>query len=175
MAHDFDFDDIPESFEGFDKVVAGNYHFEVSGIDESGGKNGSMWVDCEVLAGSTPNQEGKSHREYFTWPAANQDPKAKAATAKRVLQFAIAVGLTTEEELKALKAAGKRPAIDFNLAVGRQFVGKLTEDKYEGKVNYKLGYDFWPIGHPSAAGIPLNAAKIAKAGDNAADPLDGLV
>jgi len=143
----------PEKMDGFDRPAEGAYHFEVNAIEEDDPKSGCMYVDCEVLAGTTKNQEGKVHREYFS-----KTPKAFS----RIAQFAVAVGLTTQDELKAAKESGQSPNIDMYLAVGRQFCGQLVGEEYEGKTRNKLNFNIWSTQSDKAKGIPLNKGKLAE-------------
>jgi hypothetical protein len=93
-------------------------------------------------------------------------------TVKRSQQFAIAVGLTTEEELLTAKKSNRKIAIDYNLAMGRMFCGQVSESVYDGKPQRKLGYDIWPVGSSKAQGIPLNQNELRKAGDAAGAPFE---
>lgn len=170
MALEFGADELPESIDGYDKVLAGSYHMRVTHVDENGGNKGEMIVDMEVQAGTTPNMEGRSHREYFSQPKPDQDKEKRANTVKRMLLFAIATGLTTAEEYEATKKGGKRLVLHFKDAVGRHLCTKLEASEYQGKTSFKAGFNLWPIDSPSAAGIPINRGAIAKAGDAAADP-----
>lgn len=169
MPWEFDQDSYdPETLDAYDSPAVGGYHFEVSRVEEnsvsSGKGSAQMEVDIDVLAGTVADQEGKSHREYFT--------KSEAA-AKRALLFAVACGLTTVEELKACKEQGRNPVIDFSKAVGRQFKGRLEEEEYEGKKRVKLGFNMWPVDSPKAADIPVNKGKLAQLGDASDDPFGG--
>jgi|LSQX01.3.fsa_nt_gb hypothetical protein len=165
MAKEFGTDYDTSKMEGFDNPEPGKYHFEVTRVDEDAISKRSgkaqMEVDMEVLAGTTPDQEAKSHREFFSWTADAE---------KRALQFAVAVGLTTVEELEAKKQAGVNPVIDFNQAVGRQFLGELREEEYEGRTSIKLGFRMWHLDSPKHRDIPRNNGKINQLGDVEADP-----
>lgn len=166
MAFDFDSSDVPESMDGFDFPKPGEYHFQVNAATQD--DKGQLVVELEILAGNPGGQEGKTHKEWFSAPTASQAPDKRQATVKRQLAFFIAVGLTTEEELLNAKKAGKRVSLDEGLAVGRQFVGKLSEDEYNGKKRNKLGFDMWPLTSEKAAGIPLNKAMLEKNGEKPA-------
>jgi len=170
MPINFDCDDVPDNFDGFDKCGPGTFHFQVTAVQEEGGNKGELIVDLEALAGTDATQAGKPHREYFTKPNSAQKKEARINTAKRMMLLALATKLITEEEIAALKKQGKGPSIDFTLAVGRQFVGKLMEEEYQGKKRCKMGFDLWPIGHPKAAGVPLNEGMLSKQGDASPNP-----
>lgn len=165
MAHEFGSNFDPDKMDGFSNPEPGKAHFQVTRVDENAVSKNSgkpqMIVDLEVLAHTIPNQEGKTHREFFPWTA---DAEQKA------LVFACAVGLTTVDELKAKKAAGKPPVIDFTLAEGRQFLGELRESEYEGKKSVKLDFRMFHLDSPKHKDFPRNQGKINELGDAASDP-----
>jgi len=168
MPREFGNDYDPDRMEGFDSAAPGKCHLEVTHVDENavskGSGNPQMIVDFEVLAHSEANQEGKTHREFFPWTAKAEN---------KALQFAVAVGLTTIEELKAIKEAGKNPVIDFNAAVGRQMLGKLVEEEYpkdSGKMTTKLNYNLFHVDSPKHRDYPRNQGKLNELGDAKPDP-----
>ena len=163
MSFEYDPSDVPESMDSFDVVPAGEYHFQV--VEAFEDEKGQLVVDAKVLAGRPDGQQGKSHREYFASPKPDQAPEKRVHTAKRQLTYFIATGLTSEEELKAAKTAGRKVNLDPALTNGRQFCAKLTAKEYEGKVSQKMGYDIWPVNSEKAAGIPLDAAMLEKDGE----------
>lgn len=166
MGWEFDANDFdPDTLGGFDNPKPGLYHVQIQKLDENGGKNGEMTVRFEVLSGTTPNQEGKTHLEYFT---------KSAKAAKRALTFAVACGLTTIDELKAQKAAGKNPVIHFADAVGRQLCIGLEEDEYQGKKRVKVDFRLWALDSPEAADIPMNKGALSgmAAGEGAGGAAD---
>ena len=176
MPVDFQADDVPESFDGagFDNAGAGSFHFRVAALDEGNGDDKAMMVDTEVLAGDPVTEVGRTHREYFNYPKAGADATKRQNTVKRMMLLALATGIVTEEEIEAARKQGKGPRVDFNLCVGRQFCGELQEETYQGKARCKLGYRIWAIGSDEAKGIPINQAALAKQGDTAADPFEGV-
>jgi len=165
MPREFGTDYDPDKMEGFDNPAPGKCHLEITRVDEDSisktSGNPQMEVDFEVLAHTIPNQEGKNHREYYSWTAASE---------KKALQLAVACGLTTVDELKALKEKGRGPVIDFNMAVGRQILGKLTEEKYEGKMKVKLNFDTYPVHSSKHQDFPRNGGKLSELGDAQDDP-----
>jgi len=165
MSWEFDTENVDTSkMKGFVSPAAGFYHFQVTNVDEEGGNNGEMIVDAEVLAGSVPNQEGTSQREYFT----------KSASAEgRALQFAVAVGLTTVEEIEAAKNSRQNLSINFKLAEGRQFVGEVRDDEYNGKIKQKLDFRMYPLDSPAAARVPKCEGMLQQHADAADDPFGG--
>ncbi len=174
MTVQFDSDSVPDSFDSADFAGAGQFHFRVSALDEGvPSENQSMKVTSEVIGGAPASELGKIHIEYFNHPKADQDPEKKKNTAKRQLIFAIACGVTTEEEIEAARQQGKGPQVDFNLCVDRHFCGELQTEEYQGKVRQKLGYRIFGVRSEQAKGIKLNEVELAKQGDSAADPFDG--
>lgn len=144
----------PSKMDGFDNPEPGSYHFEVLNVEEEDSKSGCMYADCEVLSGTTPDQEGKTHREYFS---------LKSTAMSRIVQFAVAIGLLSKEDIERHKADGTEPDLPFATeAPGRQFCGKLEADTYEGKTRNKLNFNMWPLDSKSAKGIPLNEARLRK-------------
>ena len=143
----------------------GKYHVEVTQVDpdttSSGGKP-QMKVEYEILAGDVEGQEGKTQYDYYA-----KTPKA----FPRALQFAIAAGLTTKEELSAAKTAGTAPRIPFGMAIGRQLCVEIVEEEYEGKTRNKVQFGLWHLNDPEAKDIPKNAGKLAQLGDAAPDPM----
>lgn len=146
-----------DNLEGFESVAPGTYHVEVTAVEEDAvSKSGSpqMVVDYEVLAGTVGGQEGKTHKDYYS-----RSEKA----LKRALMFAIATGLTSQEELKAAQQAGKSPVIDFTKAVGRQLVVEIEEETDQnGKARPKVAWGIWATNSPKAKGVPLNQGRLAE-------------
>ena len=172
MVWNFNPDDYDaDILEGFPVLSPGRYHVQVISVVEESAKDGSMIVDFECLAGTTPGQEGRTHREYFHRSSASQS---------RALTFACAVKLTTQEEVKRLKEQGKGPDIDFNLAVGRQLCFEVKPaEAYKDAAGVtkigspKVGFAFYSTDSPRVLGIPLNQGMLAKRGDAAPNPFAG--
>jgi len=141
--------------DGFRFPAPGDYHVQLTHVDEDGGKQGEMICDFEVLAGTTPNQEGKSHREYF---------QKTMKAFQRIHTLAVALGMVTVDELKKLKAANKSPVYDFPAAVGKQLCMGLVDDVYEGKHRTKCNFQMFAVADEKVATWPKNSAMLAKAG-----------
>ena len=159
MPFEVPMDDIEtEKLGGFDRVLPGSYHQEVTFVDEDGGDKGEMIAAFECLRGTTANQEGKEIRIYFS---KSMDRTARA----KVHAFALATGLITKEELDKHKANGTSPSYDFTKAVGKQVCANYEENQYNGKISTRLIWD--QIFHPTdkrANHIPLHMGKIKEAG-----------
>ncbi len=148
-----------DAIGGFDRVAPGSYHMKVVGLDEDGGKKGEMTVDFEVLRGTTANQEGKVHREFF--------PKTSEKTArKKMLSLAIACGLTTKLELDKCKAEGKSPVLDFaGGCPGTQVCMNIESSQYNDKTYIRMVWD--EVFHPCdkrANHVPLLASMLKAGG-----------
>ena len=160
MEYDWDDDFDPESLDRIGPD-AGKYHFAVVGVDEEGGKKGEMIIDLEVLAGTTPKQEGRVHREYLT---------KSIKAMKRFHSLAIALGMVTVEKLKEMKEANERPKYDFPAQIGKQLCAELFEEEYNGKPQIKCGFNFYHVTHPKVEKWPKNAGMLKKIGVTLPDP-----
>jgi len=145
--HDVD----TSKFEGLDFPEPGSYHFQLDHYVEEN-ERGSFEAHLSILSGIPKDQEGKSHREYF-----NLKPKA----IPRLIQFAVALGLTTAEAIEAAQAQGDDVEIDWDRAVreGRQCCGVLQHGKNqdgEKKEYLELGFRIFACNDKRAKSIPLN-------------------
>jgi len=174
MSIDFFLDDIDtDNLDGYDSVAEGRYHFSVAGVEFN--ERGTLVLDCEVLAGTVPGQEGKVHREYFNAPNENSKPGVK----KRFLQLALATGIVTKDQLDQIKQSGQPFSPDWNLMVGRQFCGEVTIEEYVAndgttKSSAKLGFNIWSLQSPKAQGIPLASTFTEGEEGGADDPFAGV-
>ncbi len=141
--------------DGFNEPAPGDFHMQLVAVDEDGGNKGEMICDFEVLAGSTPNQESKVHREYF---------QKTMKAFQRIHQLAVALGMITVDQIKELKAAGKSPTYDFPAAVGKQLCMGVIDDVYEGKHRNKCNFQMYRVDDEKVTSWPKNAAMLAKGG-----------
>lgn len=159
MAIDVYMDEIEtDAIGGFDRVQPGHYHAKVTYIDEEGGKKGELIAEFEILRGTTANQEGKVHREYFGRDAGKM-------ARKKLLALAIAGGLTTKAALDKHKADGTSPSLDYTQIVGRQVCLDLELNEYNGKTSTRLAWD--QVYHPSdkrASHVPVLLRMLTDAG-----------
>lgn len=136
--------------------AAGKYHVCIVKVDEDGGKNGEMIVDYEVLAGSTPGQEGLVHRDYFS---------KKIKAMGRIHQLAMACHMITAQQINDLKEKGQSPSYDFvNDAVGKHIHVDLQDDEYNGKIRVKCGFGIFAVDDPKVASWPKNHGMLKSAG-----------
>ena len=138
-------------FEGLEFPEPGAYHFILDHVIEENEK-GKFEAHLSILSGTTKGQEGRSHREYF-----HLKPKA----IPRLIQFAVALGLTTAEDIEAAQAQGDDVEIDWDQAVreGRQCCGVLAHGKNqdgEKKEFVELGFKIFACDDKRAKSIPLD-------------------
>lgn len=166
---DVPMDDVdPDRLGGISHPAIGVYHGQIDAMLLPEPKTGKMAVDVEVLAGSTEGQEGKSQRIFFEDENAIENPKGKLARIGEKLRFAIAAGLTTQDELKQAKEKKQRFGINWKLAEGRQIVFRVSANE---KTKTGTSVDgFWNLDDPNRPQCPLNQGMLEKQGDSSADP-----
>lgn len=166
--------ELPDDFDpsqldnAYDVVEPGKFHFQCSDVRYDVGDNHDIVIKSEVIGGTIPTELGKVHQEYYSRPF----PGCKKGIWSRLCDFAIAVGLTTKEELERVKAAGKTPTLYLEHAVGRQYIGEIKKEEYEGKFRSKLGFRVWSVDRADEKGIPLNKALL-QGGGQSPDPFSG--
>lgn len=156
-------DDYDPDYQMPDGPAPGKYHAVVIRLEEDGGKKGEMVVDYEILAGTTKDQEGKVHRDYF---------QKTAKAMGRIHQLAMACGMVTAEQLKDMKARGQSPVYEFERdAIGKHIHVDLYSDEYNGQTRTKCGFGIYHISDPKCSkGWPKNTGMLAKAGIAVAAP-----
>lgn len=141
-------------FGGSQRPLPGRYHVAVKRADDSMEKSDKVVVEFEVLAGTTPGQERRTHTEWY------------AVTDKalpRLTRLALACGLLRP---------GERKGVDFAEAEGRQLVIEIEENDYTDKDgNEKKGVrvtwmGMWSLSNPDVADVPKNAAAAKLVGGN---------
>lgn len=157
MAFDLMVDDVDlDRVGGKEKVQPGSYHMLVESVDEDGGEKGEMVVELQILRGTTPNMEGKMYEEKFS-------KEYKEWPLRKLTAFAIAARLVTKEELKAAKASGKAPKIEWTQAVGRSICIELENNEYNGKTYTRLAWDnIWSPADKRASHVPLNKSAVER-------------
>lgn len=127
MSTDLDLSDIADEqdLQGFDYPKAGQYHVAIEVVDESREKSDAMRVLFHVLAGTVPNQAGKSFFERFGDPNESHKDGGKFAR-KRLAKLGLATGLIRPESL------GQKVAVNWQDLVGRQCVVAVKEYSREG-------------------------------------------
>lgn len=162
-----DYKSLDEVTGGRDRPVAGFYHVAVCEWDETMEKKDQVIVDFQVLAGTTPKQEGKIHREYVDMKFANGESRADAFEAA-VRRMLVATGVIQLND-----------PIDrdvTNEVKGKQCIIEIVEDEYTKKDGTqgksirigKSGTQAWPIGDPAVAHVPVNQAALKLVGKSQA-------
>lgn len=140
-----------DDIQGNARPLPGRYHAIVKEVDESMEKVDKIIVEFEVLAGTTPGQEGRVVTEYF------------AITEKaisRLTRLALVLGL--------LKPGEEERNVAFSESVGRDLVIEVEPNEYTNKdgkevktvrVTY-LG--FWSTGNEAVADVPKDAEAVDK-------------
>lgn len=109
---------------GSNRPAPGMYHAMVETVRELPDQN-YVQYDFVVLAGTTPDQEGKtiSQRLYIE----GKDEKGTATCTKRITRFAIETGAMSRSDI------GKDVDIDLSLAEGKDCIIKVIEREYDEK------------------------------------------
>lgn len=135
---------------------AGKYHVIFRDFDEDGGDKGEAIATYEIVTGTTPGQEGCLHKDYMS--------KSGKAFG-RFHALAIALGITTDDEVKSRKERGESAVYEFTEAIGKHLFIILEDDEYQGKAKVKLGYS--DMFHPSSPKVrtwPRNEKAMKAAG-----------
>ena len=139
-----------------DPPAKGNYHVAITVVDEEGGNSGEMIVDMEILAGTTPQQEGRIWRAYYP---------PTIAFAKFFHRLAISTGLTTMEEVKKAELEKRGITYEFTKMVGRQLMITLHDEEYNGETRTKMApFHVWSVIDPKCASWPKNEKMLKKGG-----------
>lgn len=141
--------------DGFAGPAKGRYHVQVVNADEDGGTKSEMIIDFEVLAGTTPGQEGLRHREYF---------QKTVKAMSRIHTLAIALGMVTSDQIKDAQAKGASLTYDFESQVGKQLCISLSEEEYNGKTRCKVNFEMYHVANPKVADWPKNAGMLKSGG-----------
>lgn len=161
MSFELDATDVTseKDLEGFDSVLPGRYHVMVEDVDDSFSKSESLILSFNVLAGTVPGQETKTHKEWVG---------VAGKAVKRAIKFAVAVNLMKPSDL------GKKVNINWQEAIGRQLVIDLGEHEYEGKKRSQIEFlGFHAIGSDGATGVPLSGDVPSVGGGSTASPPAG--
>lgn len=188
----FGVDDAQPKQGGAACSKAGMYHVHVKDIKKEGsmtaGEDGSfkspcIRLDLEILAGTHPDQVGKTiyHRVYQAKAKREKDPNdpngkkeitvgygpLTDASREQYMRTAFQLGVMAEEELGKAKAT-----VRWSLAPGRQCVVRVdedTEDDYkkpgQNRTVYRINFgNFWSVTHPDVAEVPKDPEAMAMAG-----------
>ena len=125
--------------------LPGRYHTVVKAVDESFSKfPEAVIVEFEILAGTVPGQEKKTHREFFS---------TKGKAIDRIKRFAMVTGLIGPNE---------RKQVNLSDALGHQLVIEIIDEEYQGKTRSKVSYvGMWSPDHKEVADVPKDKAFLA--------------
>lgn len=135
-----------DDIQGNPRPLPGRYHVAVKHVDEKMDKFDKVIVEFEVLAGTTPGQEGRTITEFF------------AVTDKalpRLQRLAVVLGL--------IKPGEGEKEVEFSDGVGRQLVIEVEENEYEkdGRTIHgvRCAYlGFWSLSNAAVADVPKDDA-----------------
>lgn len=171
-AETYDFSDFgsPEDLQGYDTPAEGQYHVVVNDVDQSREKVNAVKVECSILAGTVPKQEGKTWWETFWDPNPDNKDGGKFAR-KRIASFALATGLMTPRQL------GQAVAIDWEQAKGRQFVCKvgIRESSKDGRTYRNAEIErteMHAVNDPKVSEVPKNGTALAMLGNTVSTPAE---
>jgi hypothetical protein len=138
------------------RVCPGRYHVMVTDVIEFPTYAPSAIVaEFTVLAGTIPDQQGRSFREFFQ--TAGKDKAGTEAVMKRLQRFAMCLGLMGADEAER--------DIDFKAGVGKQLVIEVIENEYQGRKQSRVSFmGMWPIGHKDVSDVPTDQASLAGSG-----------
>ena len=138
-----------DDIQGNARPLPGRYHAIVKEVDESMEKIDKIIVEFEVLAGTTPGQEGTVVTEYF------------AVTEKaipRLKRLALSLGL--------LRPGEPERDINFSDAIGKDLVIEVEPNEYTNKAGkevktVRLTYlGFWSTGNEAVADVPKDTEAV---------------
>lgn len=140
-----------DDIQGNARPLPGRYHAIVKEVDESLSKIDKIIVEFEVLAGTTPGQEGTVVTEYF------------AVTEKaipRLKRLALSLGL--------LRPGEPERNINFSDSIGKDLVIEVEPNEYTNKAGkevktVRLTYlGFWSTGNEAVADVPKDTEAVGQ-------------
>lgn len=144
-----------DDISGNNRPLPGRYHAVVNAAAEKASKKkGTMGLEMEfqVLAGTTPGQEGRTIPLFLAYEGADESKTRKCL--ERVTRVALCSGILQPGESKE---------VDWDDAIGREMVIEIDNQEYEttggekrqgAQVSY-LG--FWSLGNQAVADVPKDS------------------
>lgn len=138
-----------DDISGGKRPLPGRYHCVVKHVDESFEKVDKVVVTFEVLAGTTPDQQGREIVEYY------------ACTEKalpRLTRLAIVTGVLQPGEAER--------DVEFTPAIGAHLVVEVEENKYTKQdgtevETVRIGYmGMWSLGNDEVKEVPKDQQAI---------------
>lgn len=143
-----------DDVQGFDRPLPGRYHVAITDVDESLEKFDKVIVDFEILAGTTPGQEGKRQTEFYA---------CTEKAAPRLLRLALITGVIE---------GGQNKDVAFSPAIGQELVIELEtqKSKTDGKEYTNVSFlGMWSCNNPEVADVKKAAAAGANDGNDYGD------
>jgi hypothetical protein len=141
-----------DDIQGNARPLPGRYHVVVKDVNETFEKFDKVIIEFEVLAGTTPGQEGRVVTEFFA---------TSEKALSRLQRLAIVLGL--------LKPGEEEKEIEFSDAISTQLVIEVEENQYEkdGKTikTVRVAYlGMWSLNNKAVGDVPKDgeAAKLAE-------------
>jgi len=139
---------------------SGTYHLLVTSVAENekpGGSPGDGFtVEFVVLEGTVKDQKDKSFNFFFASPDQSKSESGQEWARKKQTAFGIASGLID------LKKLGGKVHVDLQNAVGRQIIGSVQAEEYEGKIYIKFAYaNIYHVDDPRASNFPKDKEALA--------------
>lgn len=139
----------------------GQYHVT---LDEAIETAADVSLSFVVLAGTTPNMEGKK----FTHKIFLQSDYGEETVQRALARFAYSLGMLTQEQIES----GESFDLNFSEAYGHQAVITLSEHEFDDKddPNKKIQTvrlkknQIWPVDHKDVTHVPLDMESIKVAG-----------
>lgn len=103
-----------DDIQGNARPLPGRYHAMIKHADDSFEKFDKVIVEFEVLAGTTPGQEGRTHTEFYS---------CTEKALPRLQRLALCIGL--------LQPGEEEKEVEFSEAEGKQLVIEVEENEYE--------------------------------------------
>lgn len=162
-----------KDYKGLDEVggrakpVGGFYHVAVHNWDEKMEKKDQVVAEFQVLAGTTPGQEGKVLADFIGMKKndGSDDSENFDARLRKILVSGGVIALNDAIDRDVTnEITGKQMVIEVE---ERPYKGSDGKDKtFTGIANF--GRNIWPIGDPAVAHVPLHAGALALRGQSAA-------
>jgi len=138
-----------DDIQGNARPLPGRYHVIVKHADDSFEKFDKVIVEFEVLAGTTPGQEGRLITEFFA---------TSEKALPRLQRLALCLGLLAPGE--------EEKEVEFAEAEGRQLVIEVEDNEYEKKdedgnkktvKGVRVGFlGMWSLNNKAVSDVPKN-------------------
>lgn len=159
--------DMPEDLNNSLYVDGpGIFHFTVDAIEENPTSNSGSVLDGKrltltVLAGTAPDQVGRKHSETIFNPNLSSKDQGRFA-GKKIGRLVRALRMhDVNTGRPAAECRGQRISLNWNEAIGRQFVGTLVTQKDDPRYVEIKGADFYDVADDEVASVPKDMQAIS--------------